>query len=50
VQLAALLFDPASCLFSQGASDRGLVHPCAAAALQPDWHKYSRLAGRVAGE
>jgi hypothetical protein len=51
VQLAAALFAPAAGLFLQGASDKALVHPCpSAAALQPDWPRYSTLAGRVVGE
>jgi hypothetical protein len=49
VQLAALLFQPAAGLFAQGAADRALQHPSPTAALQPDWQKYSRLAGRVVG-
>jgi hypothetical protein len=50
VQLAGLLFQPGAGLFSQGAADMALQHPSATAALQPDWQKYSRLAGRVVGE
>jgi hypothetical protein len=50
VQLAGLLFQPGAGLFSQGAADLALQHPSATAALQPDWQKYSRLAGRVVGE
>jgi hypothetical protein len=45
-----MLFQPGAGLFTQGASNMALQHPSPTAAVQPDWQKYSRLAGRVVGE